>query len=145
MPKLKYFSQNKSFGTDATSLISQNVFLHEKNMRFKIDRQQTLPVVREYIFRATKETFGRIWSERNVLVSYSSAALNIFAQSKIYMLAQLITRRPLSIGIFSATRFLQKKYGEEEDRTHDLLSGKAISEVHFTPWSGDKVEFWQRL
>ena len=24
-----------------------------------------------------------------------------------------------------------------------LLAGKAISEVHFTPWSGDKVEFWQ--
>ena len=30
-------------------------------------------------------------------------------------------------------------------RTHDLLAGKAISEVHFTPWSGDKVEFWQNL
>ena len=30
-------------------------------------------------------------------------------------------------------------------RTHDLLAGKAISEVHFTPWSGDKVELWQNL
>ena len=30
-------------------------------------------------------------------------------------------------------------------RTHDLLAGKAISEVHFTQWSGDKVEFWQNL
>ena len=30
-------------------------------------------------------------------------------------------------------------------RTHDLLTGKAISEVQFTPWSGDKVEFWQNL
>ena len=30
-------------------------------------------------------------------------------------------------------------------RTHDLLAGKAISEVHFTPWSGDKVEFGQNL
>ena len=30
-------------------------------------------------------------------------------------------------------------------RTHDLLAGKAISEVHFTSWSGDKVEFWQNL
>ena len=65
-----------------------------------------------------------------------------------------LTRRPLSTGIFSATRLLQKKYGEGEDRTHylvagkkiqaparvrthDLLAGKAIGEVHFTPWSGD--------
>ena len=57
-----------------------------------------------------------------------------------------------------------KKYGEGEDRTHDywmgntkkfqapargrthdLLAGKAISEVHFTRWSGDEVEFWQNL
>ena len=30
-------------------------------------------------------------------------------------------------------------------RTHDLLAGKAISEVHFTRWSGDKVEFWQNF
>ena len=30
-------------------------------------------------------------------------------------------------------------------RSHDLLAGKAISEVHFTRWSGDKVEFWQNL
>ena len=30
-------------------------------------------------------------------------------------------------------------------RTHDLLDGKAISEVHFTPWSTDKVEFWHNL
>ena len=30
-------------------------------------------------------------------------------------------------------------------RNHDLLAGKAISEVHFTSWSGDKVEFWQNL
>ena len=57
----------------------------------------------------------------------------------------VITRRPLSTGIFSATRLLPKKYGEGEDRTHGLLAGKAISEVHFTPWSGDKVEFWQNL
>ena len=40
------------------------------------------------------------------------------------------TRHPLRI--LSATRLLQKKYGEGEDRTHDLLAGKAISEVHFT-------------
>ena len=40
---------------------------------------------------------------------------------------------------------IAKKYGEGEDRTHDLLAGKAISEVHFTRWSGDKVEFWQNL
>ena len=75
-----------------------------------------------------------------------------------------ITRRPLSTGIFSATRLLQRKYDEGEDRTHELLAGKhekfqaparvrtntllagkAISEVHFRPWSGDKVEFWQNL
>ena len=31
------------------------------------------------------------------------------------------------------------------DRTHELLARKAISEVHLTPWSGDKVEFWQNL
>ena len=30
-------------------------------------------------------------------------------------------------------------------RTQDLLAGKAISEVHFTPRSGDKVEFFQNL
>ena len=30
-------------------------------------------------------------------------------------------------------------------RPNDLLAGKAISEVHFTRWSGDKVEFWQNL
>ena len=30
-------------------------------------------------------------------------------------------------------------------RTHDPLAGKAISEVHFTPWSGYKVKFWQNL
>ena len=30
-------------------------------------------------------------------------------------------------------------------RTHELLAGKAISEVHFTRWRGDKVEFWQNL
>ena len=54
--------------------------------------------------------------------------------------------------MFSATRLLQKNYGEGEDRTHylvagkhkkirapdrvrthDLLAGKAISEVHFSP------------
>ena len=40
---------------------------------------------------------------------------------------------------------IAKKYGEGEDRTLDPLAGKAISEVHFTPWSGDKVEFWQNL
>ena len=64
----------------------------------------------------------------------------------------LITIRPLSTGIFSATLLLQKKYGEGEDqtydllvgkhetfqaparvRTHNLLAGKAISEMHFTP------------
>ena len=75
-----------------------------------------------------------------------------------------LTRHPLITGIFSATLLLQKKYGEGEDRTHDLLAGKhekiqapgrvrthdllagkAISEVHFTRWSGDKVEFWQNL
>ena len=61
--------------------------------------------------------------------------------------------------------FIAKKYGEGEDRTHDLLAGKhekisstspgsnprpigawgSISEVHLTRWSGDKVEFWQNL
>ena len=59
---------------------------------------------------------------------------------------------------------IAKKYGEAEDRTHDLvagkyekiqaparvrthdlMAGKAISEAHFNPWSGDKVEFWQNL
>ena len=30
-------------------------------------------------------------------------------------------------------------------RTRDLVAGQAISEVHFTQWSGDKVEFWQNL
>ena len=40
---------------------------------------------------------------------------------------------------------IAKKYGEGEDRTHDLLAGKAISEVHFTRWSGDKVELWKNL
>ena len=30
-------------------------------------------------------------------------------------------------------------------RNHNLLAGKAISEVYFTPWSGDKVEFRQNL
>ena len=40
---------------------------------------------------------------------------------------------------------IAKKYGEGEDRTHDLLAGKAISEVDFTRWSGDEVEFWQNL
>ena len=40
---------------------------------------------------------------------------------------------------------IAKKYGEGEDRTHDLLSGKPISEVHFARWSGDKVKFWQNL
>ena len=34
------------------------------------------------------------------------------------------TRRPLSTGIFSATRLLQKKYGVGEIRTHDLLAEK---------------------
>ena len=36
---------------------------------------------------------------------------------------------------------IAKKYGEGEDRTLDPLAGKAISEVHFSPWSGAKVEF----
>ena len=36
----------------------------------------------------------------------------------------IIKRRPLSTAIFSATRLLQKKYGEGEVRTHDLLAGK---------------------
>ena len=59
---------------------------------------------------------------------------------------------------------IAKKYGVGEDRTHDLLAGKhkkfqaparvrtqnllagkAIREVHFTQWSGAKVEFWQNL
>ena len=70
-----------------------------------------------------------------------------------------ITRHLLSTGIFSATRLLQKNYyprptGWKTGKkfraparvgTHDLLGGKAISEVHLTPWSGDKVEFWQNL
>ena len=47
--------------------------------------------------------------------------------------------------MFSATLFLQQMYGEEDDRTQDILAGKAISEVHFTRWSGDKVELWQNL
>ena len=56
-----------------------------------------------------------------------------------------MTRRSLSTGIFSATLLLQKKYGGGDDRSHDLLAGKAISEVHFTQWSGDVVEFWRNL
>ena len=74
------------------------------------------------------------------------------------------TRRPLSTGIFSATLLLQKSMAKERIepttywlgntkkfqaparvRIHDLLAAKAISEVHFTRWSGDKVEFWQNL
>ena len=47
--------------------------------------------------------------------------------------------------IFRDTLNAKKNYGEGEDRTHDLLDGKAISEVHFTPWSGYKVEFCQNL
>ena len=71
--------------------------------------------------------------------------------------------RPQSTGIFSATRLLQKKVwrrrgsnprptgweGKHEKfqatarvRTHDLLAGKAKSEVDFSPWSGDKLEVW---
>ena len=40
------------------------------------------------------------------------------------------TRRPLSTGIFSATRLLQKKYGEGKVRTHDLLAVKAKKIKH---------------
>ena len=62
------------------------------------------------------------------------------------------TRRPISTGIFSETRLLQKSMAKERIepttywlgntkkfqaqarvRTHDILAGKAISEVHFTP------------
>ena len=37
--------------------------------------------------------------------------------------SDLLTRRPLTIGIFSATRLLQKN-GEGEVRTHDQLAGE---------------------
>ena len=77
----------------------------------------------------------------------------------------IITRRPLSTEIYSATLLLQKKSMAKERiepttywlgntkkfqaparvRIHDLLTGKAKSEKHFTRWSGDKVEFWQNL
>ena len=50
------------------------------------DRKQNLPVVREYILRATKGTFECIWNEKNILLNYYSAALKIFAQSKIIFL-----------------------------------------------------------
>ena len=40
------------------------------------------------------------------------------------------TRRPLSTGIFSATRLFQKKDGEAKLRTHDLLAGKAKKFKH---------------
>ena len=50
---------------------------HEKNKRFKIYRQQTLPVVRENIIRATKETFGCM---------YSIVCSGIFIQYKYIML-----------------------------------------------------------
>ena len=56
-----------------------------------------------------------------------------------------LNKTPAKTGIFSATLLLQKKFDEGEDRTHDVLAGKAISEVHFIPWSGDKMEFWQNL
>ena len=62
------------------------------------------------------------------------------------------TRRPLSRGIFSATRFLQKKCGEEENRTHDLLAGKhkkfqATARVRTHDLLAGKaiVEFWHNL
>ena len=64
---------------------------------------------------------------------------------------QTKTRRPLSTGIFSATLIAKKRRAKERIepttywlgntkkleaparvRTHDLLAGKAISEVHFT-------------
>ena len=38
----------------------------------------------------------------------------------LYVTFHETTRRPLSTGIFSATRLLQKKYGEGEVRTLDL-------------------------
>ena len=74
------------------------------------------------------------------------------------------TRRMITTGTFSATRLLQKSMSKEMNepttcwlgntkkiqdparvRIHDPLAGKAVSEVHFTAWSGDKVEFWQNL
>ena len=42
----------------------------------------------------------------------------------LYKTAYSETRRPLSNGIISATRLLQKKYGEGEDRSHDLMAEK---------------------
>ena len=41
--------------------------------------------------------------------------------------------------------FTKKFQAPTRVRTHDLLAGKAISEVHFNRWSGDKVDFWQNL
>ena len=67
------------------------------------------------------------------------------------------TRRPQSTGIKKSmakerieptTYWLgntKKFQAPARVRTHDLLAGKAISEVQFTRWSGDKVEFWQNL
>ena len=76
----------------------------------------------------------------------------------------MTTRHPLSTGVFSATLIAKKNMAKERIepttywlgntkkfqaparvRTHYLLAGKGISEVHFTRWSGDKVEFWQNL
>ena len=77
---------------------------------------------------------------------------------------QLQTRRPLTPGYFPRHAYCKKSMAKERIepttywlgntktfqapawvRTHDPLAGKALSEVHFTPWIGDKVEFWQNL
>ena len=54
-----------------------------------------------------------------------------------------ITRRPLSTGIFSATLLLQKKYGEGEDRTHDLLAGKHEKISSTSPGSNPRPTGWE--
>ena len=85
-------------------------------------------------------------------------------KNKNIEIEKIKTRRPLSTGIFSATESMQESMAKERIepttywlgntknfqaparvRAYDLLAGKAISEVHFTRWSGDKVEFWQNL
>ena len=61
-------------------------------------------------------------------------------------------RGPLSTGIFSRTRLLQKSMAKE-DRTYDLLAGKyekfqaptRIRTQDLLAGSGDKVLFWQSL
>ena len=61
----------------------------------------------------------------------------------LFVTNKKITRRPLSTGIFSATLLLQKKYGEEEDRTHDLLAGKHEKLQAPAPGSNPRPTGWE--